>query len=94
MTANSRCKGRSLPNSVGVRKLVSTSGIKISAVCSFISSQSTRVAYGRTDRQNCEDRASIHCSCGARKKIDREFHSYEMIINALSFFMNHSVVVV
>ena len=53
-------------------------GIKISAVCSFFSSQSTRrlwLTYAWMDRQNydCQDRASIAASCGKQKSINSAF---------------------
>jgi len=53
-------------------------GIKISAVCSFFSSQSTRrlwLTYAWMDRQNydCQDRASIAASRGKQKSVNSAF---------------------
>ena len=68
MSTNLRWKGTSTANVCWCKKTIDTvlsCGIKISAVCSFILSQSTHVMKGRKDRltsgQNydSQDRASI-----------------------------------
>jgi len=71
LTANFRWKRTSPPNQCCVQKtrvIALSRGIKISAVSSFISSQSTRVTDGRTDRQtenyDPKYRASIAASHG------------------------------
>ena len=43
-------RGHRLPISVGVRVITLLYGIRLSSVCSFVSSQNTRVSDSQTDR--------------------------------------------
>ena len=73
-------RGHLPPTSIGVRKLrviTFSYGIKILAVCSFFSSQSTHVMDGHN--YDPQDRASIAASCG---KNDNQVHHQSSFIRA------------
>jgi len=82
ISTNLRWKGTS-PTDIfwyqKTRMITLSCDVKISAVCSFISSQSTRVTDGQTNGQNynLRDRASIAASRGEKLMTTKTVINYE-----------------
>ena len=79
-------EGTPPPTNVGVRKLKAITfscGIKISAVRSFVLSQSTRVTDRRMEGQICDLQyhASIAASCGKKQEFGMQVGTWSHVVN-------------